>query len=556
MNVNSNYLTLVSCDPALKLNFVQKRDPAADFDLIIKVIEDDNLAGLQKLIDCGVDINWQNSERLSPLIFAIQKENVPLVTCLLDNHADVHARYENGSQPILFAAEIGNIQIIELLLENHADFFSINNEGWGVLHFVACSKKVETCKFLLDNGALPMINKQVYLKPGFVVTPLMLAALEGALDIMTLLYECGADLLARNKTDFLPIHYAALANQGDVVRWLLAKKTSQALMVDNACQTPAMIALSGGFQELAEEIKKYDSGKSDYLFQLKLFVHRFSLDKTYETEHGTVTLHRCHRTSFHKNLLESLAAFKDQYDFSTSNFKAEDWENLPKIIKDGNKNSGYDAPPIDQNTKFIWAKSLDFPSHACSVVTDGKYLLKGDRGGILNGTGIEVYRIENPSESQRAFKILAPLGKPPNEEAKKYFLTRINVDLHLKLLMIIFQTKQKSSTCAWASGLKPMVRGIILLKALQNINVVGDELYLSRKIYKAWTAFDRLWGIKNFINFFKTHPHEVYTPIAEELINDLFIKYQKGQHPEVVKYLNDNGYHLNAKHKPLTKVKI
>ena len=149
-------------------------------------IKNNNIEGVQKLLNEGVDPNQPIKNKL-PLFEAIGRTtNVNMVRLLLKKGADPNLLNKEGYNPLIFAINVNNIGIIKLLLENGADpnLPKRNALSWALiknydslpevirlliknktnpnardtnnktaLFYAVSSSNVPLVQFLLDNGA-------------------------------------------------------------------------------------------------------------------------------------------------------------------------------------------------------------------------------------------------------------------------------------------------------------------------------------------------------------------------------------------------------------------
>lgn len=148
---------------------------------------------VHELLEAGADPNWKNlgQEDRTPLHQAcsVNKDNSLIITCLLDHQADALAR---------------------------------DDDGWTPLHYT-------TDKFSLPNAiALVGINRErthlIEIRNNYQSTPLVLAAENGAVDVMEFFLECGADPMLTNKTGSSALHRAAGGAHLDAVKLLIENR--------------------------------------------------------------------------------------------------------------------------------------------------------------------------------------------------------------------------------------------------------------------------------------------------------------------------------------------
>lgn len=150
---------------------------------------------LQLLIDAGANVNIIVGS-LTPLSLASFGGNIEIVTMLLMAGADPTGHV--APSPFVLAAIAGKLDIMTLLLEWGAD---INNKVDNIPpigHVLASWDKdntdkvdiVDIIKFMVENGA----DITSSMSPVAPLTPLVMAAQEGYVDVVTCLFKLGANL--------------------------------------------------------------------------------------------------------------------------------------------------------------------------------------------------------------------------------------------------------------------------------------------------------------------------------------------------------------------------
>jgi uncharacterized protein len=230
------------------------------------------------LIDSHANVNQKDAQRFTPLFWAVDRRNMetapnfpwmvtrdpfPLIVKLLDAGAETNAvinstpraRMREGSPRLVYATAImraafsGDIELVKLLLAHGADPHIISSDRETTL-MAACgtgfingyhrqrppAERLEVVKLLIDLG------EDVNAADSYGITPLMVAANLGDLNVAKYLVEKGADLNAHDlgkKNDgafgssvepLMPIDYAigvgtfvpnnAVIMHNDVVKYL------------------------------------------------------------------------------------------------------------------------------------------------------------------------------------------------------------------------------------------------------------------------------------------------------------------------------------------------
>lgn len=186
------------------------------------------------LIDSHANVNQKDAQRFTPLFWAVDRRNMetapnfpwmvtrdplPLIEKLLDAGADPNAvinstpraRMREGSPRIVFATAImraafsGDIELVKLLLAHGADPHIISSDRETTL-MAACgtgfingyhrlrppAERLEVVKLLVGMG------EDVNAADNYGITPLMVAANLGDLNVVKYLVEKGADLNAHD----------------------------------------------------------------------------------------------------------------------------------------------------------------------------------------------------------------------------------------------------------------------------------------------------------------------------------------------------------------------
>ena len=136
------------------------------------------------LIRAGADVNAANDLRTTPLSLACTNANAALVDRLLNAGANPNTPIATGETPIMTCAGTGSADAVRALIARGADV----------------------------NGKEPSQNQ----------TALMWAAAERHANVVKLLIEHKADLLARTKKGFSALHFSAREGDLDSARLLLA----------------------------------------------------------------------------------------------------------------------------------------------------------------------------------------------------------------------------------------------------------------------------------------------------------------------------------------------
>lgn len=156
---------------------------AVDF---FRAVQLDNVGGAKRALAQGLDPNVREPERgETGLIVAMRYDaNRTLDMLLAQPGVQIDARAPNGNSALMMAAFRQNRQAVVTLLDRGA---SIDLPGWTALHYAAAANSTDIIGLLLARHAA------IDAASPSGMTPLMLAAREGAEDAVKLLLERGAD---------------------------------------------------------------------------------------------------------------------------------------------------------------------------------------------------------------------------------------------------------------------------------------------------------------------------------------------------------------------------
>jgi ankyrin repeat protein len=199
-----------------------------------------NIAKVKLLLDHGADVNVRANTGFTPLIIAANSEgSFEVLKLLLERGAAVNESSNGGFTALMAAAGGDSGEAVALLLRKGANARARNRAGWTALHSAATSGKADRVRALLERGADVNATETSQGR-----TPLMWAAAVGATDAVKLLLEkganpnvrgtfggdtalmraaargegdsgsvkallaCGADPLARDRENLLPLDWA------------------------------------------------------------------------------------------------------------------------------------------------------------------------------------------------------------------------------------------------------------------------------------------------------------------------------------------------------------
>ena len=125
---------------------------------MVRLSGDNNINGVKKLLDKGVDINSIDDDGCTALYYASRNNCEKTVTMLLERGADVNICNMIRRTPLMVAASCERINIIKILLESEAIYVNtVDNRGKTALTLLPPWGSMDIIKLFLDYGADPYI---------------------------------------------------------------------------------------------------------------------------------------------------------------------------------------------------------------------------------------------------------------------------------------------------------------------------------------------------------------------------------------------------------------
>ncbi|XP_071086410.1 putative ankyrin repeat protein RF_0381 [Haliotis cracherodii] len=206
------------------------------------------------LLEKRPDLSPTDDDGNNLLHMACEGGNVELVKYVLAlNSVDINSRTEDGRTPAMVAASKGHKDMLKLLVNEGADLSLVNNDGEDALHISLLCENMEMVKYILTQDVVNINGAE---KNG--MTPVLLAAEHGCIDLFDLVVSKGADLSSRYVAGKSILQSACLGGNVDIVEYVLAQ--------DNVLQdinrigwngwTPVMFAAFQGNKEVFDLLVK------------------------------------------------------------------------------------------------------------------------------------------------------------------------------------------------------------------------------------------------------------------------------------------------------------
>ena len=182
---------------------------------------------------------------------AIQSDDLASLKQLLSDHPELASgRDENGNSPLLIAAYYGRTAMVRAILD----------KGVRPSVFEACAAGLagDVARLLKENPKL------VHERSHDGWTPLHLAAFFGRLELVKMLLDSGAPMLAvsNNNESNLPINAAAAGKRNDVVRLLVERGCPPDARASDQGYTALHLAANNGNVELVEFLLRSGADRS------------------------------------------------------------------------------------------------------------------------------------------------------------------------------------------------------------------------------------------------------------------------------------------------------
>ena len=111
-----------------------------------------DLAGVQRHLQQGADVNARDDKLWTPLMFAAAGSHLDVVRHLVDKGADVNAKGKWGYTPLMWAALNGHLDVAACLLEHGADATVRDDRGATARMFATAGGHTNVVELLRRHG--------------------------------------------------------------------------------------------------------------------------------------------------------------------------------------------------------------------------------------------------------------------------------------------------------------------------------------------------------------------------------------------------------------------
>lgn len=157
-------------------------------DIYVESLSNNDVAGVQALVDEGVDIDACDDNGYTLLVLAAARGKLDIVNFLIDQGADVNAReFVLRRGALDYAAQFGYEEIVEVLVKANVDVSAVNTYGKTALDYAIEGNQVKMAKLLIN----PTVDfETIAYEPFYLIKAIRYDRIE----IAQLLIDAGVDL--------------------------------------------------------------------------------------------------------------------------------------------------------------------------------------------------------------------------------------------------------------------------------------------------------------------------------------------------------------------------
>jgi ankyrin repeat protein len=129
---------------------------------LMYAIKENNIEIINKILNFKPDINLQNKYDKTALMYAIKENNIEIINKILDFNPDINLQDDDGDTALMYAIKENNIEIIHKILNLKPNINLQNKYGITDLMYIIV-KHIDTTSSILNS----IINKMLDLNPNF-----------------------------------------------------------------------------------------------------------------------------------------------------------------------------------------------------------------------------------------------------------------------------------------------------------------------------------------------------------------------------------------------------
>nr|XP_014289238.1 ankyrin-3-like [Halyomorpha halys] len=212
----------------------------------------------KSLLNLDANKEAKTNDLKTPLHLASLEGHQGIAQMLLNAGANIQASDIDGMMPAHFAARERRSDMVNLLMSygNSLNHLMRNKNGNTPLH-LACERHYKGTRS--EKTVVAMILNRGYVSPlnYDLMSPLHIGSRDNATECIKLLLKYGVDKYRRDKLLNLPIHYAALNGNLEIILMLLRKDRRLGSSVNSNEETALFLAAREGHTEVVSLLLQY-----------------------------------------------------------------------------------------------------------------------------------------------------------------------------------------------------------------------------------------------------------------------------------------------------------
>ncbi|KAL9095670.1 MAG: hypothetical protein Q9165_002102 [Trypethelium subeluteriae] len=233
---------------------------------------------IESLLDAVPDtINTKDSDKFTPLIYAVIRSRLNCVERLLHRGAGINRPDESDHVPLNLACQHGSTAIVDLLLEHRPDILP-DAEGLYPQHLVARAGRSPQLLLMLRNYGVNLDQTDNL----YQWTPLFHAASEGHVECLKTLLDSSANAEILDEKGLSAMYYATWEGHLECMRLLASTTSGLSRPSPLAAPQAATMPISSGPATLAAESEGIpDLSLPPPIIPLRRYGHNFLDTKTF-----------------------------------------------------------------------------------------------------------------------------------------------------------------------------------------------------------------------------------------------------------------------------------
>ncbi|XP_071095477.1 putative ankyrin repeat protein RF_0381 [Haliotis cracherodii] len=203
------------------------------------------------LVGKGASMSILSRAEMSILHVACEGGNVPIVKYVLEqNVTDINSRRRDGSTAATLAVFKGHGDVFNLLVKKGADLTLFDDKGSTFVDLAIRGGNTEIVEYVLQQNSVDINRKHCGL------TPVMLAAVNGKLDVFNFLVQKGADLSIKHADYETILHMACKGGNTEIVKYALEQNIDAMSSNGMDGNAAAVIAAKRGRRDIFDLLVK------------------------------------------------------------------------------------------------------------------------------------------------------------------------------------------------------------------------------------------------------------------------------------------------------------